>query len=675
MSKGIVRMIGVCLVLILLFGSVGQLTPVQANPGIDVWYGLTQNFGGSGNPQGQIAILGNVSDAASPISTLTFTLNGSASRALSMGPDTRRLLKAGDFAVELFDSELLEGSNTVVITATNAAAETQSVPVTVNYSRSNRWSLPYTVNTWTNANDQAQVVDGKWKIESGKLITEEFGYDRLVALGDMSWENYEVQAEFTPISIDPNCVIGSEYDCGDPSYEPAVGVIARWTGHTDLPSIAAGRQPKSGWQPLGAIGWYRWDNSPSKTGSRAISGNSGSADGGNSPLTLGTTYTLKFRVETVDGLPVYNLKIWSGVIEPGWQVTWQGSASDPRSGSVVLFAHHVETSFGSVSVTPLGASPQAVNIVSDDFNTCSLDTNRWNFYTPVNQGIAAATVLGGYSENAALNISIPGSLSADHNPDVNQNNAARVRQTITTDGDFAVEAKFASQFTASIQMQGIMVEGTDPNNFMRLEFFSSNSGDLHLYARYFSGLSGIPPLENEVVYTNQNLGSYEGISPLYLKLERTGVEWRLLYKVGGAANWTVGARFPQPFNAQYIGVYAGNAIKPYAPAHTAVVDYFLNVNTGFPVAEDSALNSLTVNTVGSGSVARSVTSSNYACGTSVDLTANPTAEWFFSNWSGALTGSINPSAIVMNGPKTVTATFTNQPVPVYEYIFLPFVLR
>ena len=72
MSKGIVRMISVCLVLILLFGSVGQLTPVQADPGIEVWYGLTQNFGGLGNPQGQIAIFGNVSDAASTITSLTF---------------------------------------------------------------------------------------------------------------------------------------------------------------------------------------------------------------------------------------------------------------------------------------------------------------------------------------------------------------------------------------------------------------------------------------------------------------------------------------------------------------------------------------------------------------------------------------------------------------------------
>ncbi len=42
-------------------------------PTIDVWYGLTQTFGYPSNPQGQIAILGNVSADAV---TLQYRLNG-----------------------------------------------------------------------------------------------------------------------------------------------------------------------------------------------------------------------------------------------------------------------------------------------------------------------------------------------------------------------------------------------------------------------------------------------------------------------------------------------------------------------------------------------------------------------------------------------------------------------
>jgi uncharacterized repeat protein (TIGR02543 family) len=40
------------------------------------------------------------------------------------------------------------------------------------------------------------------------------------------------------------------------------------------------------------------------------------------------------------------------------------------------------------------------------------------------------------------------------------------------------------------------------------------------------------------------------------------------------------------------------------------------------------------------------------------LTAVPAAGWTFSNWSGDLTGSTNPDTIIMDGNKTVTATFT-----------------
>lgn len=48
----------------------------------------------------------------------------------------------------------------------------------------------------------------------------------------------------------------------------------------------------------------------------------------------------------------------------------------------------------------------------------------------------------------------------------------------------------------------------------------------------------------------------------------------------------------------------------------------------------------------------------YAPDTTVQLTATPQPGWSFYGWSGALTGSNNPENILMNGDKTVTATFT-----------------
>jgi len=67
---------------------------------------------------------------------------------------------------------------------------------------------------------------------------------------------------------------------------------------------------------------------------------------------------------------------------------------------------------------------------------------------------------------------------------------------------------------------------------------------------------------------------------------------------------------------------------------------------------------LTVDTVGSGSVTKSPDQATYASGTVVTLTAVPSAGWSFSAWSGDVSGSVNPTTITMNSNKAVTATFT-----------------
>jgi len=71
---------------------------------------------------------------------------------------------------------------------------------------------------------------------------------------------------------------------------------------------------------------------------------------------------------------------------------------------------------------------------------------------------------------------------------------------------------------------------------------------------------------------------------------------------------------------------------------------------------------LTTSVVGSGSVTKNPSQTQYASGTVVTLTANPASGWSFKDWSGAITGSTNPATITMNGNKAVTATFTQNPV-------------
>ncbi|UCG68474.1 MAG: hypothetical protein JSV09_11760, partial [Thermoplasmata archaeon] len=72
---------------------------------------------------------------------------------------------------------------------------------------------------------------------------------------------------------------------------------------------------------------------------------------------------------------------------------------------------------------------------------------------------------------------------------------------------------------------------------------------------------------------------------------------------------------------------------------------------------------LTVNTVGSGSVALVPDQPTYIYDDEVQLTATADPGWTFTGWSGDLTGSVNPDNVTMDGDKTVTATFTQD-----EYI-------
>ena len=73
--------------------------------------------------------------------------------------------------------------------------------------------------------------------------------------------------------------------------------------------------------------------------------------------------------------------------------------------------------------------------------------------------------------------------------------------------------------------------------------------------------------------------------------------------------------------------------------------------------------SLTVNIQGNGTVTKNPdkTAYNLNPAETVQLTATPGNGYYFSGWSGDLSGSTNPASIIMNGNKTVTATFTATP--------------
>ncbi len=74
-------------------------------------------------------------------------------------------------------------------------------------------------------------------------------------------------------------------------------------------------------------------------------------------------------------------------------------------------------------------------------------------------------------------------------------------------------------------------------------------------------------------------------------------------------------------------------------------------------ADEFATFNLITNVVGPGTIVRNPNATNYESGTNVQITAVPAVGHSFTGWSGAVTGMTNPTTVLMNAHKTVTATF------------------
>ncbi len=680
---------------------------VSSTPTIQIWYGNNQSFGQHGTPQRWINILGNVQDS-SGIASLVYSLNNGPAAALSLGPDTRRLAEVGDFTIELDTLALNAGANQVVITATNNLALHAVATVQVNYQPANVWPLPYTANWASTSNIQsiAQVVDGRWAIQSGVLRPQVFAYDRLVALGDKTWTDYEVTVPVTVHSIDAGG-FGS-------SGGPGVGIITRWAGHFQ----ALDEQPRVGWQAMGALGWFRW----SRTGG-VVSVGLAMTGYGNSAIVpfrtdlgidFGVNYIFKMRVESnPTGGPTYSFKAWpaAGAEPTEWDMQGVGNASGPATGSVVLVAHHVDASFGNVTVTPLSserhtltvnvsgngsvqripnlpdyphgqyvqlkatgnagqmlgtwggglsgsANPGAltltddtlvtatfapsVDLVSDDFNRCALGAAPWTFTNPL--GDANLTFNGTHAT-----ISIPGGVN--HNLWSGIYNAPRLMQP-SPSGNFEIEAKFNATLTTTEHAHGILIE-QDADNFLRFDFRWVGLKSRIAVTRIHAGA-----LNNPNAVTANELPD----QPRYMRVRRVGTQWTQLYSYDGV-NWIFNRQFNMPagFVVNNVGVFVANTGGAAAPAHTAGVDYFFtNVDPIIPQDSDTLRPGVSV--VGGGAISLNPNKTRYSCGEMVNVSAVAASGWSFANWAGSLTGVANPAPLMIAGNQAITANFVQNPV-------------
>lgn len=676
-----------------------QDAALNAPPVITVWYGDNQIFGQLGTPQRWVNILGNVSDPDENLSTLSYRLNGGPTRALNLGPDGRRLLSVGDFNIDLNRDELIHGVNQVVITArdTQNAEDVRTVSFTYNHDAI--WPLPYSVD-WAfvdRIQASSQVVDGLWEVSNRGLRPVVMGYDRIVAIGDLQWADYEITVPVTVHDIDP-----AGYS--PISYVPAVGVVLRWEGHTDTPVVCS--QPKCGYLPIGIAAWYHWE--VDDEGFLLWVDNPWPTQDSSVKMIFDKTYLWKVRAETPenpDQKGIYKLKVWEeGQPEPvEWLLTQNTGAKGLRNGSLLLLAHHVDVTFGDASVRPLSdnirptlnvgvvgngrvliepdkpiydygevvrltavpdpdymlgawsgdlsgnSNPVIVNMTrdlnitatfvdarnprSDDFNRCVLDNGRWTAFDPLGDSSFTMT-------DTQLLISIPEGVSHDlwQDANSNENNAPRLL-TPADNLDFEVEVRFESRVQEKFQMQGILVQ-QDSNNLLRFDFHHDGANVRLFAARFVNGIA--TPIYNEIVP--------DGPTP-HLRVRRQGDQWTQFYSYDGMT-WTRGAQFNHALVVSAAGLFAGNS-GDNPPAFDAVIDYFFN--TAQPIVpEDGLPLRLPVSVEGSGGVIKSA-----ECGNPITLTAVPDPNWEFVEWRGStIDGLTNPTvSVAFDFDDMVTAVF------------------
>jgi len=309
--------------------------PGDEHPRIHLWYGNEQALGNFGIPQVWENILGNV-QSHRKIKALTYSLNGSAANPLSLGADGRRLQNNGDFTIDIAVDDLNPGKNRIVIKAVDIDGRSAEAVVNINYLPGSVLPLPFELD-WSkvaSVQEKSRVVDGLWSIVNDGVRTTEPGYDRFLAVGDLSWKDYEVLVPITLHNLDAE--------------SGGVGILLRWGGHTDNP--IPGLQPKSGFLPLGCIGWYR-------AGRIELYGNNSHILARQArQLVEGQTYYFRMRVTTeADGDDFYQLRVWpDSEPEPlTWDIEGRQSGENPERGSILLTAHEYDATFGNVLVTPL----------------------------------------------------------------------------------------------------------------------------------------------------------------------------------------------------------------------------------------------------------------------------------------------------------------------------------
>lgn len=614
--------------------------PGVTPPIISVWYGDTQTFGNLGNPQQWINILGNVADA-NGISSLSYTLNGGASIPLNIGPNGTRLVSSGDFNIEIDKDDLINGANSVELTAEDGLGALATKTVTLNYQSGNVWALPFTVD-WSSIsniediNQVANIVDGLWELTPQGIHTLQTGYDRLLDAGDITWSsNLEVSVPITVHSA---------------SGGSGVGFALGWQGHTGTAS------PRLNW-PLEAIGWVRNPHSSPYLEILTYPGTTQGTQG--ISMSLSTTYILKIRSEEAGGgSSFFQVKIWEeGNPEPA---SYMLDATIPtRSGSILMITHRADVTWGNMQIDPISINqtPQftstpittgEVGIVYN-YNISAADANVGDVLSITANTIPSWLSLTDYGDGTALLSGTPISLDFGvHNVELQVEDQLGESSTqsfsinVTPPGgaqllsdNFCVDGTLESYWRifdpytltgmpaggiSTISVSGSNVEidvpaGYDHNlwsgssNLAPRILQQTQNIDFDVEVKFISVPSVRYQMQGLIVQQDDDtflrfeifhdgtnvkifaayidgataLTKHNGTLasvPAYLRISRSGNNWTFDYSFDGST-WQTATTFSQAITVTEVGIHGGNT-GTTPPAFTAIADYFRNMSDPFP---------------------------------------------------------------------------------------------
>jgi PGF-pre-PGF domain-containing protein len=612
-----------------------------SSPQIDLWYGDYQRFGDIGVPQQWVNILGNVHDY-SGIASLNYSLNGGSAQPLSIGPDGLRLQSSGDFNVEINVNDLLcDSDNSVVIIATDHYGNTRNEEVTVNYSCNNIWPETYSID-WSSVasiQDPAQVVDGLWIKEPNSIRPSIIGYDRLVAIGNITWDDYEVTV---PITINTPM---------ESAYKPNVGIIMRWQGHYDKD----GKQPRNGWWPLGALGLYIWDSQLNDYRLRIIGNDMQliANDDSAKQLDVGVPYMFKMRAQTIGSDTLYSLKVWKQAeYEPSeWTISGYGVSGELKNGSALFASHYVNASFGNVTIRPDPFDdPLSIfneeTIVDTSSATIRWDTNKlatsnvsyglstvYEYGSIVNETLVTSHEITlpdltpgtnyHYQITSEDEVGNPASTSdlnfttLEDSPIISDDfNASTLNTTLWTKFDPKNDATFeiVGTSTSDAWLNITVPAGishdvwTNDNNAPRIMQAAKNT-DFEIEVKFESQLTSQYQMQGVIIQQDDSnylrfdfsrgesdtkvfAASITGgaatvksdviispaDNPLYLRVKRQGDQWTQSYSYDGTI-WIEAKNFNHPLTVTSVGPFVGNQGYPdssYSPAFTGLIDYFFN---------------------------------------------------------------------------------------------------